>query len=84
MYLGLVKLAAAPVCFVYLKSGEQWHSDVAATGKCNIFSACRMLLHQQLQAGNSNLSYCVGMSLQAHVHTLCVCFAKYWYQLQHA
>ncbi len=33
MYLGFVKLAAAPLCFVYLKSGDQWHSDAGATGK---------------------------------------------------
>ena len=32
MYLGFVKLAAAPICFVYLKSPDSWHSDVGATG----------------------------------------------------
>lgn len=34
MYLGFIKLAAAPLSFVYLKSGVQWHSDIAATGEC--------------------------------------------------
>ena len=35
MYLGFVKLAAAPLCFVYLKSGDRWHTDVGATGECS-------------------------------------------------
>ena len=33
MYLGFVKLAAAPLCFVYLKSSDRWHSDAGATGE---------------------------------------------------
>ena len=33
MYLGFVKVAAAPLCFVYLKSSDGWHSDIAAAGK---------------------------------------------------
>ncbi|KAA6418939.1 MAG: hypothetical protein FRX49_11043 [Trebouxia sp. A1-2] len=31
MYLGFVKLAAAPLCFVYLKSSSRWQSDAGAT-----------------------------------------------------
>ena len=33
MYLSFVKLAAAPLCFIYLKSSDRWHSDIAAAGK---------------------------------------------------
>ena len=33
MYLGFVKLAAAPLCFVYLKSSDRWHSDAGASGE---------------------------------------------------
>lgn len=33
MYLGFVKLAAAPLCFVYLKSPDRWHSDIGAAGE---------------------------------------------------
>lgn len=33
MYLGFVKLAAAPLCFVYLKSSNRWHSDAGAAGE---------------------------------------------------
>ena len=33
MNLSFVKLAAAPLCFVYLKSSDRWHSDIAAAGK---------------------------------------------------
>lgn len=32
MYLSFVKLAAAPLCFIYLKSPNSWHSDIAAAG----------------------------------------------------
>ncbi|KAL3137216.1 hypothetical protein ABBQ32_006768 [Trebouxia sp. C0010 RCD-2024] len=30
MYLSFFKLAVAPLCFVYLKSPDRWHSDIAA------------------------------------------------------
>ena len=33
MYLGFLKLALAPLCFLYLKSSDRWHNDAGATGQ---------------------------------------------------
>lgn len=37
MYLSFFKLAVAPLCFVYLKSPDRWHSDIAAAGKPQLY-----------------------------------------------
>lgn len=56
MYLGFLKLALAPVCFLYLKSGDRWHNDAAAAGEhYNIDSygyryACHIAAHALLSA----------------------------------